>query len=122
MNKYLVKGKWYTVNELSEMSGLLPHTIRDRLRRGFSVEEAIKPVATLDSVKEFCDASHYEDWIGMRVEELYGAYWNWCMKEHLQPCSKHQFGRQIFQSHPFLHSVPMKGKRYVRKKYLDNLM
>ena len=63
--RYEYDGSWYTPNELSEMSGIPAHTIRDRLRRGYSVEEAIKPIATQESVKEFCESSYWKDWIGV---------------------------------------------------------
>ena len=42
MAKYELRGKWYTPNELSEICGIPAHTIRDRLRRGYTVEEAVK--------------------------------------------------------------------------------
>ena len=71
MAKYDFKGSWYTPNELSEMSGIPAHTLRDRLRRGYSIEEAITAVPTQTSVKEFCDASLWEDWIGMSMSDLY---------------------------------------------------
>jgi hypothetical protein len=122
MNHYELKGNWYTVQELSEMSGILPHTLRDRLRRGYSVEQAILSNPIHDTVREFCAASHYWDWIGMTTNELYAVYWKWCAKEMQHPCSQHQFSKQMFQMHPFLHTVPMKGKRYIREKFLDNIM
>ena len=79
MKRYYLKNHWYTVNELSEMSGVQPHTLRDRLRRGYSVEEAVSLAPTATSVKEFCEASWYEDWIGMSINDLYEIYWKWCI-------------------------------------------
>ena len=65
MDRHALGQLYYTTKELEEMSGVKAHTIRDRLRRGYSVEEAIKVTATKDSVKEFCEASWWEDWLGM---------------------------------------------------------
>lgn len=117
MNRYELNGKWYTINELSEMCGLLPHTLRDRLRRGYPIEEAVKPTPIPVSIREFCEASHWEDWIGLRTDEVYAIYWKWCLKNQVSPCSKYQFSKQIVQMHPMLHIVPMKGKRYFREKF-----
>ena len=80
MTTYEINGVWYTTNQLSEISGLKCHTIRDRLRRGYSIEEAIKVTATQDSVREFSAASWWEDWIGMPINDLYEIYWRWCIQ------------------------------------------
>ena len=108
MKRYQHKGASYSVNELAEKSGVLPHTIRDRLRRGYSIEEAVKPMATQDSVKEFCEASHYEDWIGMSTSDLHKIYWNWSIRAGYSPISKQGFSRQVFAMYPFLKVVPTK--------------
>lgn len=115
MMRYEIKGSWYTVNELAEMSGLLPHTIRDRLRRGYSVEEAIKVTATQDSVKEFCAASCWEDWIGKSVNDLFEIYWGWCMSNGYTPSTKQGFSRQLLSMYPMLKTIPTKrGNRCCR--------
>jgi hypothetical protein len=106
LDRYEVKGQWYTVAELSEMSGILPHTLRDRLRRGYSVEEALKPLPTNDSVKEFCDASHWEDWLGMSISYLYNIYWKWVVSNGGTPTSKQGFSRHLMQMYPMLKTVP----------------
>lgn len=108
MSRYELNGKWYTPNELSEMSGIAPHTIRDRLRRGYTVEEAVKIKATQESVKEFCDASWYEDWIGMSVSGLHEIYWKWCIENGYKPIQKQGFSRQIIGMYPQLKTVPTK--------------
>lgn len=114
MAKYEFKGGWYTPNELSEMSGIPAHTIRDRLRRGYSIEEAITEVPTQTSVKEFCDASLWEDWIGMSVSDLYEIYWGWCIRNGYTSLQKQGFSRQIMNIYPMLKTVPTKkdGKCY----------
>ena len=115
MNRYEIKGQWYTVKELSEMSGLLQHTIRDRIRRGYSVEQAISTIPTNDTVKEFCDASHWKDWVGMSISELYEIYWKWCVSGNgYTPISKQGFSRHLMQMYP-IKTVPTKsGETYSR--------
>lgn len=109
MAKHLYKGSWYTPNELSEISGVKAHTIRDRLRRGYSVEEAVKTTATDDSIKMFCEASCYEDWIGMAISDLYEIYWKWVVSSGYHPISKQGFSRQLTQMYPMLKTVPTKS-------------
>ena len=115
MNRYEVKGQWYTITELSEMSGILPHTLRDRLRRGYSVEEALKITATNDTVLEFGRASHWEDWLGMPISDLYEIYWRWVVSSGMQPIPKQVFSRHLMQMYPMLKTVPTKrGDRCYR--------
>jgi hypothetical protein len=116
VNRYEYRGQIYTVKELSEMSGIAPHTLRDRLRRGYSVDQAIRLVATESSVEAFCEASWWEDWIGMSSPALYEIYWKWCVSHEYQPVSQKGFSRQLMAKHPQLHIVPMAGVRYIRLK------
>ena len=106
MARHLYRGNWYTPIELSEMSGIPAHTIRDRLRRGFSVEEAVKMVATKESVKEFSAASLWEDWIGMPMSDLYKIYWKWCVSHGYTPLQIQGFSRQLMSMYPMLKTVP----------------
>ena len=108
MARYELNGKWYTPDELSEISGIKAHTIRDRLRRGYSVEEAVRVAATLDSVKEFGESSWYEDWIGMPVDDLHKIYWKWCIEHGYSPIQKQGFSRQLMGIYPMLKTVPTK--------------
>ena len=115
MARYELKGKWYTPNELSELSGVAAHTIRDRLRRGFPVDEAIKPVPTQDSIREFSEASYYHDWIGMSINDLHTIYWKWCVSHGYTPLQKQGFSRQLLSMYPMLKTVPTKkGDRCFR--------
>ena len=115
MAKYEFRGSWYTPNELSEMSGIAAHTIRDRLRRGYSVEEVIKTIPTQESVREFCDASLWEDWIGMSMNDLHKIYWKWCISHGHTPLTIQGFSRQLMSMHPMLKTVPTKkGDRCFR--------
>jgi hypothetical protein len=108
VKRYEVNGSWYTPKELSEMSGIPAHTIRDRLRRGFSVEEAIKITAIKDSVKEFGEASLYTDWIGMPINDLFEIYWGWSVSHGYTPLHIQGFSRQIMGMYPMLKTVPTK--------------
>jgi hypothetical protein len=106
--RYEYNGKWYTSIELAELAGLKPHTLRDRLRRGYSVEEAVKVAATQDSVKEFGDASYYLDWIGMPINDLYEIYWKWCIQNGYTALQKQGFSRQLMNMYPMLKTIPTK--------------
>lgn len=108
MAKYFYQGNWYTPNELSDISGVAAHTLRDRLRRGYSVEEAVKSIPTHDSVKEFGESSWYEDWIGMSINDLHEIYWKWCVSHGYTPISKQGFSRQLTSMYPMLKTVPTK--------------
>lgn len=115
MAKHFYRGHWYTAKELADKSGIPAHTVRDRLRRGFSVEEAVKPIATHDSIKEFRDSSWYEDWIGMSISDLHAIYWKWCIRKGYTPISKQGFSRQLLSFYPMLKTVPTKkGDRCYR--------
>ena len=121
MNHYEYRGKPYTVSQLSDMSGVAPATIRDRLRRGYSVEQAVRPIATNDSVEAFCEASSWEDWIGVSINDLHTIYFKWCVSNGHTPTSKQGFSRHLMSLNPWLKVVPIKrgGKchRIVRRKY-----
>ena len=108
MARYEFNGKWYTPNELSEICGIQPHTLRDRLRRGYPVEEAVKVVATQNSVREFAESSWYEDWIGMSINDLHEIYWKWCIANGYSPVGKQGFSRQLLSMYPMLKTVPTK--------------
>lgn len=105
----------YTIHELSEMSGIAPATLRDRLRRGHTVEEAIKVTPVTDSVREFCEASWWKDWIGTSTSSLYENYWQWCMSHGYSPIHIKGFTRQLMKIYPNLKVVPqLKDGMYYR--------
>lgn len=106
MKRYEYRGQMQTIKQLSEMSGIAAHTLRDRLRRGFSIEEAVKVLPTKDSVREFCEASWYRDWIGMSTSDLYSIYWKWCTSHQLPIVSVQCFTRHIMKYYPGLKTVP----------------
>ena len=108
MLKHEYRGKLHTIKELSELSGIAPATLRDRLRRGYSVEQSVKPVVVNDSVEQFREASWYEDWIGMSINDLYKIYWKWSVSHEYTPLSKQGFSRQLLSMYPMLKTVPTK--------------
>ena len=115
MDRYALGELYYTPKELEEISGVKAHTIRDRLRRGYSVEEAIKVTATKDSVKEFCEASWWEDWIGMPMSDLYEIYWRWCISNGYTAAQKQGFSRQLMGMYPMLKTGPTRrGDKHYR--------
>ena len=118
MYRYPYRGQVMTIQELSDMSGVRPHTLRDRLRRGFTVEQAVRPVPVHESVEHFCEASYWKDWLGSSIDEVYGIYWKWCISNGYKATTKQGFGRQMKSIYPQLKTVPTaKGdgcKRIIR--------
>lgn len=110
MNKYMYKGREVTINDLAEISGIAHATIRDRLRKGYSVEQAVMVVPIDESVSEFCKASWYEDWIGKSTTDVYNIYWKWCIDEEYNVTSLRPFTRQIMKLYPNLKVVPTKHR------------
>lgn len=106
MAKYCLNGKWYTTAELSELSGIAPHTLRDRLRRGYSIEQAVRPALTDISVEQFSEASWWEDWLGMSINDIHTIYWKWCISHEYTPLPKQSFSRHLMHLYPQLKSTP----------------
>lgn len=101
-------GQMYTVKQLSEISGVSEASIRDRLRRGYSVDQVVRHTPTNDSVEHFCESSWYEDWIGMSTSYLHKIYWKWCVSNGYTPIQIQGFTRQIMKKYPNLKVVPTK--------------
>lgn len=108
MIRVTYKDSTHTIHELSEISGIEPATLRDRLRRGYPIEEALKPIPVVDSVKEFCDSSYYLDWIGISTKCLYEIYWKWCIQHGYTAIQIKGFTRQVMSLYPNLKTVPTK--------------
>lgn len=108
MNKYHFRNQWLTTAELSELCGIAPATLRDRLRRGYTIEEAVKESPTAESIQHFADASWYQDWIGMAVSDVYDIYWRWCISNKYTPLHLQGFSRQLLRMYPNLKTVPTK--------------
>lgn len=108
MNRYVYRDQMLTVNELSEMSGIKPHSLRDRLRRGYSVEQAVKPTLVHDSVEQFCEASHWKDWVNKSTSEVYSIYWKWSVNNSFRPVTIQCFSKHILSMYPQLKVVPIR--------------
>ena len=104
--RYEFRGKLHTIKELSEASGIAPATLRDRLRRGYSVEQAVRPTVISESVEQFCEASWWEDWIGMPISDLHKIYWKWCISHGYTVLQTQPFSRQLMQLNQQLKTVP----------------
>ena len=100
------RGKFYTIKELSDLSGLAPATLRDRLRRGYSVEQAVRPKLVDESVEQFCEASWWEDWIDMPISALHKIYWKWCVSHGYTPLPTQPFSRHLMSLNPQIKTVP----------------
>jgi hypothetical protein len=107
---YHYNDRWYTIKELSDMSGIAATTIRTRLRRGYTLEQSLQHTLVDESVVMFNEASWYEDWIGMSTSYLHKIYWKWCVSNRYTPLSQISFTRQIMQMYPNLKTVPTKNK------------
>lgn len=110
MLKLILDDEVYSVNELSEQTGIAPHTIRARLRKGYTVEEALRDMPIQVSVSEFNHSSWWVDWIGMSTTYLYKIYWDWCVSHGYTPVSQTAFIRQILSMYPNLKTVPTRTK------------
>ena len=106
MRFYEYEGGMYTINDLAEMSGVEAATIRARLRKGHSVEDAVRSHVMDSGVKAFCEASWYRDWIGMSTAYLHKIYWKWCMEHGYAPLHVKGFTRYLMQMYPNLKTVP----------------
>lgn len=118
--KHEFRGRFHTIKELSEISGIAPATLRDRLRRGYSVEQAVRVTLINESVEQFADASCYLDWVGMPISDLHEIYWKWCISNGYSPLSTQPFSRHLLSLYPQLKTVPNKTsngcKRIIRWK------
>jgi len=106
VKRYIYQDRIYTVKELSEISGIAQHTLRDRLRRGYTVEQAVKLTPTRESVEHFREASYWKDWLGMSTTDLYEIYWRWCIQHGYPAVQKQGFTRHIMQAYPQLKVIP----------------
>lgn len=105
MNRYEYKGVMYTINELSDMSGIKPATLRHRLRSGYDVVNALKETPIHTSVEVFSEASYWMDWEGKSIEELYRIYTKWCDRNCYSTVPKQTFGKELQLLYP-IYTVP----------------
>jgi hypothetical protein len=98
------------MQELAEMSGIKAATIRDRLRRGYTIEQSVKLVLVDESIEMFNEASWWEDWIGLSTLYLHKIYWEWCVSNGYTPLPHVSFTRQLMKMYPNLKVVPTRSK------------
>ena len=117
MKQYLYKDNVYNIKELSEMSGIKYTTLAERLKRGYTVEEAVSANTKIpESVIQFDHHSDYTDWDGLTSDKLYENYMMWCLKYTMPIESKVHFTRCVKRLHPNIRFVP------TRLKVLGNVM
>ena len=120
MNYYNYKGEPHTAKQLSELSGIPAATIRDRIRRGFSVEQAMTMCPSNDGVQEFCEASLWEDWLNHSISDVHSIYYRWCLSNGYTPLGIQGFSRHLMSINPWLKTTPVKrgnkSCRVIRKR------
>lgn len=113
MKNLVYKNQVYNAKELSDLTGIKYGTLCDRLRRGYTVEEAIADQQRIpESIIEFVQASHPPDWEGHVNEEIYFQYMRWC--ENHEPKFEYEsivhFMRSLKKAVPTLRVVPSRIK------------
>ena len=108
MKRYPYRGGVYTIAQLSEMCGIPCHTLRDRIRRGYGIDEAVKVSPTRESISAFCEASCWQDWVDTSTDDVYQIYWKWCKRNNYTASPKQGFTRQLMEMYPQLKVVPIK--------------
>lgn len=115
MKQYLYKDQLLNGKELAAKCGIKYTTLMERLRRGYTLEEAVQSEPKVpDSILEFDNASDYMQWEGMTNAELYEIYVKWCGNpDHKYSVeSDVHFSRCIKQLHPNIRIVPARLKLY----------
>lgn len=119
MKRFLYKGKLYNLRQLSEVSGIKYSTLAERIKRGYTVEEAVSwDLRVPTSVLEFDSGADYRDWHGVRMSDLYQSYWQWCLTNGHRPESNAHFSRNIRRLHPNIRVVPTRVKSYGGVEYV----
>lgn len=128
MKYYEYRNQLLTMRELADLTGVNYTTLVERLKRGYTVEEAVADEQRVpESVHEFVDASYPPDWDGLVNEELYKTYTQWCDRNDYEAESNVHFTRCIKRLIPTLRVVPTRLKRYGEVNYkrvvrVDNYM
>lgn len=113
MKTLLYKDQIYNARELADLTGVKYTTLIERLKRGYTVEEAVEYNARIpESIMEFDAASDLQDWDGITTDDLYSIYWKWCNNNHLPKESKVHFVRSIKKLHPEIRVAPARVKSY----------
>lgn len=118
MKYYQYKGETYNIRELSDLSGVNYTTICERLKRGYTVEEALSDGYKIpESVEEFFHASHPPDWDRMTTDHLFDIYATWCRRHDYEVESKVHFVRSIKRCVPLLKVIPSRVRTSDGVKY-----
>lgn len=111
MKTILYKGQTYSVKELADLSGIKYTTLCERLKRGYTVDEAVSDNTRIpESVREFVDHSDEHDWDGLTNEKLHAIYWKWCKNNEYTPESIVHFIRCVRQLIPNMRVVTSRVK------------
>lgn len=96
MKQYLYNGQLYSGKELAELSGVKYTTLMERIKRGYSVEEAIADGTRVpESILVFCDEYDPADWNGLENGQLYMTYRAWCIENNYIPETQVHFSRSL---------------------------
>lgn len=128
MKFYEYRNQLYTMRELADLTGVNYTTMVERLKRGYTVEEAVADEPRVpDSINAFVEASYPPDWDGMVNADLYKAYAKWCDRNDYRAESNVQFARCVKKVIPTLRTVPSRIKNFGEISYkrvvrVDNYM
>lgn len=113
MKTLLYKDKLYNARELAELTGVKYTTLIERLKRGYSVEEAVADEPRVpQSIYEFVQNSSPLDWNGLTTDDFYKIYFQWCVRNEYAAETKVHFIRNIRRLYPNLKVTPARLKRY----------
>ena len=112
-------GHAYNVRQLADQAGLPYNTIWNRLKNGYTPEEAMRQPLIANSVLEFIEADDPSSWDGETTFDVWERYERWCYKEDVGylPLTFQTFVRQIRQQLDIrlVHSSVWEGDEKVWK-------
>lgn len=118
MKKLLYKGNLYTGKELADFTGVKYTTLMERLRRGYTVEEAVADESRIPaSVQAFVDEYDVMSLNGQTCKEVFNTYRCFCVIHHLIPETQVHFGKSIKRLLPNFRMVPTRVVRDGVVKY-----
>lgn len=113
MRHFNYNGQTFTLRELSEFTGIKYTTLSERLKRGYTLEEAIADGCKVpESITEFVNASYPKDWHGLENSELYQIYSKWCSNNGYQKEAMIHFMRMLKRVVPNLRIVQTRVSYY----------
>lgn len=122
MKMYYYNGDWLNTRQLSEHCNVPYSTLARRLKRGMSVEDAVRTSPPIpESIIEFDKESDYHDWNKMENTEIYDNYVRWCEKNDYNKVAINYFFRCLKYIHNDIKIVPTKkkvGNQLITKRIL----